>query len=176
LEKIKQIIQKEINEYFKKNIYSEEIELNLINEILLGELLDPNNSYPYSSPIKGLWMYKDINNVDFFVRITYQPTQDPHFEFKTGWFDKNNKAIYEPSIPPNSSSIDWDKRSNTVAKIYKDEILPFFEKQNISNILIIKPISDSRMKFAERLVKKFTPLDKFDIEYNLFSQIVIKNK
>jgi hypothetical protein len=64
-----------------------------------------------------------------------------------------------PPISPNSSAIDWDKRSDTVAKIYRDKILPFFKQQTLTNLMVIKPISSSRMKFAERLVKKFTPED-----------------
>jgi len=178
MEYLKKIIQKEIKEYFEKNKYSEQVEFEMINEITLGELLDPNNSYPYSSPMKGLWVYKDANGVNFFARIVYQSTFNPHFEFKTGWFDetKDNRATYDPPIPPNSSAIDWDKRSNTVAKIYRDEVLPFFEKQTISNTLRIKPLSDSRMKFAQRLVKKFTPVDKFDIDYGLFTVITITKK
>src|SRR5690606_36386313 len=90
-----------------------------------------------------------------------------YMEFKTGWVNSDGKIQYEPSIPPispNSSVIDWDKRSDTVAKIYRDEILPFFKQQLLTNTIIIKPISPSRMKFDERLVKKYTP-NEFKIEF-----------
>lgn len=174
--KLSKILNEEVENYFKNNPYSLKDELTLINEIILSELLDPNNYYDYKGK-KGLYTYKDINNVTFFVRLTYQPVNPPHFEFKTGWINDEGKPQYEPSIPPispKSSAVDWDKRSNTVAKIYRDELLPFFENQDLTNIIVIKPISRSRMLFAERLVKKFTSEEKYNIEYG--SPIIITKK
>lgn len=177
LNEIREIIKQELNEYFKIHEYSLEDDLIMTNEITLGELLNPEHSYPYYGD-KELWKYKDMNDVEFFVRLTFQPlSKNPYLEFKTGWINKKGRAQYEPSIPPispKSSAIDWDRRSDTVAKIYRDELLPYFEKQNLSNMMVIKPISTSRMKFAERLVKKFTPLDKFDIEYG--NPLIIRKK
>lgn len=177
LTKIKILIKEELKTYFKDNDYSLKDELIMENEILIGELLDPENSYQYEGE-KGFYTYKDSNGITFFVRLTYLPEPHNYFEFKTGWVDKNNKPQYEPISPPNSakSSVLYIfKRSDTVAKIWRDEILPFFEKQNISNTLVIKPISSSRMKFAERLVKKFTPVEKFNIEYGS-PLIITKNE
>lgn len=179
--KLKRIIKDEITSYFKTNPYSELDEWIITEEIMMGELLNPNYAYPYQGE-KGYYEYKDINNVTFFVRISYQSIKwdennQGYMEFKTGWINDDGKAVYEPSIPPNSnksSTIDKDKRSDTVAKIYRDEILPLFEKQKLTNIMLIKPISSSRMKFAERLVKKFTPSDKFDVEYG--SPLIITKK
>jgi hypothetical protein len=178
---LRSIIEEELNIYFQTHPYSELDEWLITEEIIIGELLNPNYAYPYHGE-KGYYEYKDMNNVTFFVRMTYQAIKwdennEGYMEFKTGWINDDNKAIYEPSVPPNSiksSTIDKDKRSDTVAKIYKDEILPLFEKQKLTNIMLIKPISSSRMKFAERLVKKFTPLDKFDIEYG--SPLIITKK
>jgi hypothetical protein len=159
---LKKLIKEELKEYFKTNPYSLKDELIMENEIMLGELLNPDNSYPYEKVSKGFFTYKDLNGVKFFVRAAYVPEPQNYFEFKTGWFDENEKSTYEPPTPPispNSSAIDWDKRSDTVAKIYRDKILPFFKQQTLTNLMVIKPISSSRMKFAERLVKKFTPED-----------------
>jgi len=163
------IIKEEIDAFFKNIPYSLEEELILQNEILLGELLNPDNSLPYKEKLKGMWIYDDPNGVEFFVRVHWLPHHD-FFEFKTGWFNEKGEATYEPSIPYGNkkvSSLDINSRSDTVAKIYRDEVLPFFEKQTLSNYLVIKPISLSRSKFAERLVKKFTPTNKFNIEYGL---------
>jgi len=162
--KLISIINKEINEFFESNDYSLEDELILFNEILLGELLNPNNAYEYSGS-KGFYLYRDMNDVEFFVRLVYQPTNNPYFELKTGWLDKG-KPIYEPSIPPvskNSSAKDWDKRSDTVAKIFKDEIIPFFKKQELADSIVFKPVSNSRIKFASRLVDKFVDKKEFEI-------------
>jgi hypothetical protein len=167
LDDLKKIVKEELQKHFESHPYSLEDEMIITNEVMLGELLNPDNSYPYINKGKGIRGYKDMNDVEFIVRLTYQPTSPPYLEFKTGWFDENGKITYEPSIPPvspNSSAIDWDKRSDTVAKIYRDEILPFFKQQTLTNFMVIKPISSSRMKFAERLVKKFTP-DEFKTEF-----------
>lgn len=177
IDQIREIIKEEIRNYFEKHSYSLEDELIMENEIWLGELLDPNNAYPYEGS-KGYFKYKDMSDVGFFVRLTYQPESDPYFELKTGWFNEKGEAKYDPSTGPtvnkNSTAKDWDKRSNTVAKIYRDELLPFFEKQNLTNKIIIKPISDSRTKFTERLIKKFTPTGKFDIKYGSPTIIIKK--
>jgi hypothetical protein len=163
---LQKLIQKEVKEFFKQNPYSLEDELILENEIIISELLDPENSYEYEGS-KGLYYYKDANNVKFFVRLTYQPLTNPYFELKTGWLNKQGKPQYEPSTPPispNSSAIDLDKRSNTLARIYRDEILPFFKEQELSNKLIIKPISPSRSRFSRMLIDKFTPKQDFNID------------
>jgi len=180
-QELRNIIKEEITHYFKTHPYSELDEFLIIEETIMGELLNPNYAYPYQGE-KGYYEYKDMNDVTFFVRMSYSSIKwdknnDGYMEFKTGWVNDDGKAVYEPSVPPNSkksSSIDKDKRSDTVAKIYRDEILPLFEKQSLTNIMLIKPISSSRMVFAERLVKKFTPTDKFDIEYG--SPLIITKK
>jgi hypothetical protein len=163
---LQKLIQKEVKEFFKQNPYSLQDELILENEIILSELLDPEDSYEYEGS-KGLYYYRDINNVTFFVRLTYQPLSDPYFELKTGWMDKQGKPQYEPSTPPispDSSAIDLDKRSNTVAKIYRDEIVPFFKQQNLANKVVVKPISPSRSRFSRMLLNKFTPKQDFTID------------
>ncbi len=164
---LKQVIKEETKKFFNKYPYSLEDELILENEIMLGELLDPSDYYEYEGS-KGFYFYVDSQGHKFFVRLVYQPTTNPHFEFKTGWIDEKGKPKYEPSIPPNSaksSSMYLHKRSNTVAKIFKDEILPFFDNQNISNIMVFKPISPSRARFAKIMIKKLTPKDKYKIDF-----------
>ena len=173
---LSKIVKSEIEEFFKEHTYSLSDELMLENSILIGELLDPDTGYDYQGQ-KGTYTYKDISGDTFFVRAHYVPPPTNYLEFKTGWLDEKGRPQYEPSTPPhskNSSAIYATKRSDTVAKIYRDEILPFFEKQDLTDLLVIKPISASRLKFAERLVRKFTPTDKFDIEYG--SPLIIKKK
>jgi hypothetical protein len=138
------------------DLLTEDWELN--ESILMGELLNPDESFNYEGD-KGLHFYKDSLDNEYFVRLTYQPTDDPYFEFKTGWFEDNNKSKprYDPPLPPNTTALDNNKRGNTVAKIYRDELIPRFIQSNLSNQLIIKPKSNSRYQFSIRLVKKFTP-------------------
>jgi len=136
---------------------------------LMVEVVNPDGEiFKYKkSNIKGLFIYEDSYNNLYFARIFFNPIDNnPHFEFKTGWFEDNNmsKPQYNPHLPPNSTGIDNLKRRNTVGKIYRDEILPFFKQnQNISNRLYIKPLSHSRHIFSQRLVKNHTPKD-FNIE------------
>jgi hypothetical protein len=166
-EKLRNIIKEELQKYFEIHPYSLEDELIMETEIMLGELLNPDNALSYEKVSKGFYTYEDPNGVKFFVRAAYVPEPQNYFEFKTGWFDQNGKATYEPSVPygnQETSALDINSRSDTVAKIYRDEILPFFKQQTLTDTMVIKPISSSRMKFAERLVKKFTPED-FTIDF-----------
>ena len=88
--------------------------------------------------------------------MVYQPITEGYFEVKPGWLDENNKPKYD-KLPFKINSIDWDKRSDTVAKIYKDEFLPFFLNQNLTDLLKFKPIDNQRYYFSLRLVKKYKP-------------------
>jgi hypothetical protein len=162
LDNLKEIVKEELQNHFKNHPYSLKDEMIITNEVILGELLNPENSLLYEKVSKGFYTYEDPNGVKFFVRAAYVPEPQNYFEFKTGWFDQNGKVTYEPSVPygnQETSTLDINSRSDTVAKIYRDEILPFFKQQTLTDIMVIKPISSSRMKFAERLVKKFTPED-----------------
>jgi hypothetical protein len=167
LDNLRKIVKEELQKHFKSHPYSLEDEMVITNEVMLGELLNPDNSLPYEKVSKGFYTYEDPNGVKFFVRAAYTPEPQNYFEFKTGWFDQNGKATYEPSVPygnQETSALDINSRSDTVAKIYRDEILPFFKQQTLTDTMVIKPISSSRMKFAERLVKKFT-LEDFTTEF-----------
>jgi hypothetical protein len=175
INELKRIIKEEIGKFFLTREYSLEEELILENEIYLSELLDPEDYYEYEGG-KGLYTYKDSNEDEFFVRLAYTPlTTKSYFELKTGWIGKNGRPVYEPSIPPYSpkaSAIYLQKRSNTVAKIYKDEIVPFLKKQTLADTMVVKPISDSRKRFAQMLLKKFTPSEDFNVD--LENLIVVK--
>lgn len=174
INELQSLIKEEIRLILKTEQLSESEVWMTEDAILLGELLNPDKSYPYTGS-KGWYKYNDMNDNTFFVRLTYQPTKTPYFELKTGWYDENGKANYDPSVPENSSALDWDKRSDTVAKIYRDEILPFFDKQKLCDRIIFKPISVSRYQFSKRLINKFTS-DKYNIEEKYPKEIIITRK
>jgi len=129
---------------------------------LMSEVVNPDGErFEYvESNVKGFFTYKDSYNNLYFARIFFTPlSSNPYFEFKTGWFKDNNLSdpTYDPHLPPNTTGMDNLKRRNTIAKIYRDEILPFFTKnKGLSNKLYIKPISHSRHIFSKRLVKNHT--------------------
>ena len=164
------------------NSISNDLEYQSLNEseknlfstyAMLGELLNPNDAYTYKEKLKGFWIYNDIMNNLFFVRFVYTPVAIPYYELKTGWIDtkQNNKIRYE--LPDNATAKDWDKRSNTVAKIYKDEILPMFINQNICDTFKIIPNDIKRYQFSIRLVNKFKNNNILIIE-NKPKEILIK--
>jgi len=133
---------------------------------LMDEVVNPDGDiFDYNKKSKGLFLYNDSKDNVYFVRLTFQPTENPYFELKTGWFEDNDfsKPKYEPNLPPNSTSLDNIKRRNTVSKIYRDEILPLFKQSSsLSKLLKIQPISQSRFIFSDKLVKNHTP-EGFDI-------------
>jgi hypothetical protein len=161
-----------INEIQKERSF-DEYKSSSLNEqfliedgVLMGEILNPQDAFVYDGD-KGWFYYKDSSENLFFVRLIYQPTQEPYFELKAGWFEDNDirKPKYDPLLPPNVLAIDTNKRGNTVAKIYRDEIIPFFvNKQSLSNKLMIKPSSVGRYKFSIRMIRKFTPSELKVIE------------
>jgi len=168
--------------YLKGNIlfrrWTDHMKYNRIHESifleeedkLMAEVVNPDGEhFQYQeSNTKGLFTYKDSQDNLYFARIFYQPTSNPHFEFKVGWFKDNDlsKPQYDPPLPPSAIGIDNLKRRNTVAKIYRDEIIPYFKKNlSLSNTLTINPISDLRYTFSKRLVQNHTPKD-FDIQYD----------
>lgn len=136
-----------------------------INDILLFEFLNINNYYNYSGN-KGLYFYQDENDITYFVRMVFYDDTIPYFEIKTGWLDKDNNPIYNPIAPKNISKekSNLNKKSNTIAKIYKDELLPFFDSQNIANKIVFNPISESRKRFCKILINKFTDPQKYKID------------
>ena len=73
LDNLKKIVKEELQNHFKNHPYSLKDEMIITNEVMLGELLNPDNSYSYIDEGKGIWSYKDMNDVKFIVRLTYQP-------------------------------------------------------------------------------------------------------
>jgi hypothetical protein len=143
------------------------------NYALLGELLNPDNAYPYiESNLKGMWVFTDEFGFDYFVRIYYTPSNTAMFELKMGWVDLDKQEKY---LRQSARGID-ERRSDTIAKIYRDEILPFFKKmKELSNTLVIKPNDIKRYQFSIRLVQKFTP-NEFEIIEDKPTKITIKIK
>jgi hypothetical protein len=144
--------------------YNSETEQWQVEESII---LDANGeTFNYTKIGNGIFTYKDSMNNAFFVRLTYNATIKPYFELKTGWLENNNpaKPKYEPSLPQNTTSKDSFTRTNTVAKIFKNEIIPYFKNQKLSNELAIKPLSQSRYQFSIRLVRKYTPTNLEIIE------------
>jgi len=153
---LKQLIREELSKVVIDSDYVvlSPIDQNLFESYwILGELLDPNNSYEYKELGNGYWVFEDSRGYEYFVRVVYQPINDGYFEVKMGWVDlpKQEKYLQQPA-----REID-EGRSDTIAKIYRDEIIPFFLNQNQNSTLIISPLDIKRYQFSKRLVQKYTP-------------------
>jgi len=171
---LKQLIKEEFS---KISVDSDYTTLNILEQNLfesywlLGELLNPNNAYEYSKVGNGFWVFEDSRGYDYFVRVLFQPTNEGYLEVKMGWVDlpKQEKYLQQPN-----REID-EGRSDTIAKIYRDEIIPFFQNQNLNNTMVISPLDIKRYQFSIRLVRKYTP-NSIEIIEDKPNTITLKNK
>ena len=169
--KLKQLIKDEFKKILDYPTYGE---LNLVDKNLfesywlLGELLNPEYSYPYEQEMNGYWVFKDNRGYEFFIRLVFQPVDKGYWEVKMGWVDLPSQSKY---LRQPAREID-EKRSDTIAKIYRDEIISFFINQDFNNILKVIPLDIKRYQFSIRLVKKFTP-DNIEIVENLPNEIIL---
>lgn len=170
------ILTELINEHKKKGQYEPKNfleESNLTSSLLLGELLNPDHAYQYINN-GGLFMFKDDDNIIFGAIMNSGTGKLGNYcEFKTFWFDPETRRRIYDKLPQNSSGIIGTRRSDTVAKIFRDEIIPNFKKQDFANILVFNPVSNQRYLFSIRMIKKFIPKD-WEIEENYPKQIIIK--
>jgi len=149
----------------KFDVVKEEKTILEQEDSLTAEVLNPDGEQFEYEGSKGLYTYKDSKGNLYFAKLTYNPTSQPFFEFKVGWFESNDqsKPKYEPALPDNVTSRDNLKRRNTVAAIFVKEVLPLFKELDISSILKIDPISKKRYSFSERMVDRLVP-DEFTVK------------
>jgi hypothetical protein len=154
-----------------------ELSSNNIQKVggVLTELLNPDNAYEYHKKGNGWYQYTDDNEVTYDVRVTLQTIQpEDYLEFKTWWTDESGGTMYD-NPPTKSTTTNSDRRSDTVAKIYRDEIVPFLATQPLSKILKIIPIDSRRYRLSIILVRKYTPSD-WEIIENFPKEIIINIK
>ena len=176
--KLNQILNELIEECAKKGQYHPKDfldEANISSALLLGELLNPDEAYPYIYHL-GMYKFKDDDGYIFGAIMTSSTSKiEPFCEFKTFWFDpKTSRPVYSV-LPQNTSGIVGSKRSDTVAKIFRDEIIPKFKQQDFAQILVFNPINHQRYLFSMRMIKKFIPKE-WEIEENYPKRIIIRKK
>ena len=134
---------------------------------LLSEFLDSTNAYEYNQSGKTTWSYKDALNNEFYIKLAYIPGLQQndvgYLELKTFWTDESDIPQYT-DFNGNTTNKDLQKRSDTVAKVYHDEVIPFFQSQNLTKELRIIPVNDVRYRLSQMMVKKYTPED-YRIQY-----------
>lgn len=172
-----------IEEIFER-LHSDETYLGLVDDAdkfiyetlyLISEMLNPNNAYIYNKLSKNHFSFFDRFNVQYIIAFSYIPTDSPYFEFKVGYFDPIIQKIKYDKEEVKGFD---DKRSDTIAKIFRDEIIPLFESQKLTTVMKIIPKNSDikRYMYSLRLIKKFMPT-KYNIdEHNKPNElIIIKN-
>ena len=155
---------------------------------LMAELLNPEHAYKYKKENRNLFTFIAKNDIEYFCKIVYQPLEkNPFLEFKLGWLDESGKHHYEKS--DNIEYID-EFRSDTIAKIWRDEILPIYKNQDLTDKLVINPLNKDikRYLFALKMIQKFKEdwfniiedkpklitlinnLDQFNFEFNKWDE------
>ena len=139
----------------------------VIKEVL-SELLTTENYYPYEKKGRYSWFYNDFANVRFYVKLLADNNEFSIFSLKSGYYNELGNSTVDPAVPEKSKAKDepelWDKISNTVAKIFKDEILPMFLSSKNIKTIYVDPVSLARYNLSFRMFKKFIPLDKIEIK------------
>ena len=133
---------------------------------LLSEFLNPELSYNYEKIVRdsGELMFKIKHENDPYFVIT----------LKKGGLNGNHYWILDFYFPEKDNGFDRQEELkgknylDTVSKIFKDEILPFVEKDQYP-ILYFKAYSkDSygnlRMKVFSKIVEKFVNKENFNVE------------
>lgn len=133
---------------------------------LLTEFLNPELSYDYEKIVR--------DSGELMFKVKYK--DDPYFviTLKKGGLNENYYCILDFYFPEKDKG--FDKQSglkgknylDTVSKIFKDEILPFIEKNKYS-ILYFKAYSNDsygnlRMKVFTKIIDKFINKNIFNIE------------
>lgn len=130
------------------------------NYEIVSELLDANNAYEYEKVGRATWKYEDVMKQDFYVRINYIPDigdkDSSYLEFKTYWTNDDGKPMHS-DFNGKSTSQDLNRRSDTVSKIYRDEVIPFFKNQDLTTELRVIPVDSIRYRLFKMMVKKYTP-------------------
>lgn len=144
---------------------------------LLTEFLNPELSYDYEKIVR--------DNGEIMFKVKYE--DDPYFvvTLKKGGFNENHYWILDFYFPEKDNGFSKQKELkgknylDTVSKIFKDEILPYIEK-NQYPILYFKAYSNDsygnlRMKVFTKIVDKFVDKNTFDIEKRS-NEFVIRKK
>lgn len=159
----------ETEEY--KNLTTWEDQNQLESYVLLGEILNTDNVFPYEYN-KGYAEFVDDEGYIFFVRLTYNVTSSPYFELKMGWRNLEGQQKY---LRREVRDI-YERRTNTVAKIYRDELIPFFLSNTLSDTMKIFPLDNKRYQFSIRMLKKYNIDEKMEIIESPPKEITIKRK
>ncbi len=142
---------KKVDQYIVNNIGDEMV---YENYIIFSELLNPDHAHDYRRNGNLRFIYNDMWGNTYGVRLKYSIIEFPHFELIEWWVDKDGKRRYDTERVTGSSVKGWERCCSTVMKIFRDELLPYFIKQQLSNILIVRARDGKQYQVPKRLLQK----------------------
>jgi len=165
--KLSKILSEVMIKTSKQNL--NEYESILFADVLLfQELANPNHSYNYKEVEPNIWEFQDkyLNNiqVEYFPEVKYINTQfvvedKDGVEFISFDINRDKDRIAPFTFHHNKD----ERRSDTIAKIILDEIVPKYLINKTSQILKIAPIDNYRyqifLKIAELIKEKYPQIE-----------------
>jgi hypothetical protein len=140
----------------------------------LYEFLNPNLAYNYeiynASEGQKMWKIEKQENDPILVVTLKKQNKYWVLDF---YFPENKNGFSK-----NKESLKGKHYLDTVSKIFRDEVLPYFEQSEL-NILLFKAYTEDgtgqmRKDFFQRVINKFVSKDKFDIKIDNLTFIITK--
>lgn len=132
-----------------------EVEVVLFEETeLFCELGDPNNSYKYKEVAHDIWEFEDRFGNILGVQINANKYVDSFFKVKN--LSGKELRVFdvtkiEGNIDPNTYHNGTDeRRSDTICKILRDEIIPKYLINKKPQLIKLHPLNDYRHKIFKK--------------------------
>jgi hypothetical protein len=139
-------------------------QLDIQTYYYLVEVLDLTNIYPFQSTDKFSAEFIDNNKIKHFIRIAFQPLNEPRFDLKFGFYDENGKPSFKRPNLHYDLNPD-EKIFNTHIHILINKFLEedkFFEKiKDKSNKLYLPAIDVSRYRLFRLALNKLLDKKKY---------------
>lgn len=143
----------------------------------LYEFLNPELAYPYevynASDGQKMWKIEKQDNDPIMVVTLKKMGLGDKYWVLDFYFPETEKGYAKTK-----GTIKGEHYLDTVSKIVKDEVLPYFEQSEL-DILFFKAYTNDgagqmRKSLFQRLVDKFISKDKFNIKINNLTFIITK--
>jgi len=144
----------------------------------LYEFLNPDLSYPYeaydASDEQKMWKIEKQNNDPTMVVTLKKMGLENKYWILDFYFPETEKGYAK------GQTLRGEHYLDTVSKIVRDEVLPYFEQSEL-DILFFKAYTNDgagkmRKSLFQRLINKFVPKDKFDIKVENLTFIITKKQ
>jgi hypothetical protein len=143
----------------------------------LYEFLNPDLAYNYEesnmSDGQKIWKIEKQNNDPILVVTLKKQGLDNKYWVLDFYFPETEKGFAR-----NKEAIQGKYYLDTISKILKDEVLPYFEKSDLDNLFFKSYTNDGagnmRKSFFQRAIDKFLSKDKFNVRIDNLNFIIDK--